>query len=296
MSGTGGAAGGAGLGVGGSSSEGTGGASGEGGRLRLDGGAATGGVTGGGTGGVTGGGTGGMTGGGTGGLVGGTTGSCASDLSGTWDLVATSEHGTTSPGVLIISHDTFSLTVSTQRSWASSPSIKQLTYSAAGNQALTWSRTDDPMVPITVQNTPTDLSAGSIPLALGGQWAFAANGMRCSAALGANSTVLCQSDATASMVGGVWPFGIPKPRLGTTYTVVRTGQLESQFGFVGGQWRATASSSSEDVCTMTVAGATVSITCKTSNSLDGSMQMTVGSGCVASGTTSSGWELSARRR
>jgi hypothetical protein len=175
------------------------------------------------------------------------------------------------------------------------PSTTQLAYSASGSKTLTWTRTDDPVVPIQVQNTPATLDAGSIPLALGGQWVFSANRVRCSAAIDTTSTILFQGNPTGAIVGGTWPLPIPEPILGTTYTVTRASQLASQFGFLGGQWQARASSSS-GTCTMKVEGATVNISCKTENSLGGSLQLTVGSGCVASGLTTTGWELSARRR
>jgi hypothetical protein len=233
---------------------------------------------------------------GTGGAAGGSPGGCASDLSGTWDLVATSEHGNPSPGVLVINANTLSVSVITTRWWAETPSTAQLLYSAAGNKTLTWSRTDDPIVPIEVQNTPASLDAGSIPLAVGGQWIFAANRKRCLATIDTTSTISCQTVPTGALVGGTWPFVIPEPRIGTTYTATRTAQLASQFGFLGGQWQARTSTSSAEACTMRVEGATVSISCNTSNSLAGSVQLSVGSSCVASGTTTTGWELSARRR
>lgn len=272
----------------GGSAGGAAGGSGTGGAVVGTGGA---GVGTGGTGGVSGGA--GSTSVGTGGAAGSSTGGCETDLTGTWDLVATSENGNPSPGVLAIGADTLSVTVATERWWASTPSTKQLAYSASGSKTLTWTRTDDPAVPIKVQNTPATLDAGSIPLALGGQWVFSANRMSCSAAIGTISTIQCQNNPTGTLVGGTWP--IPKPRLGTTYTVTRSSQLASQFGFLGGQWQ-TRSSSSAETCTMKAEGAAVSISCVTSNSLSGSLQLTFGSGCVASGVTSTGWELSARRR
>jgi hypothetical protein len=232
---------------------------------------------------------------GTDGAKGGSMGGCETDLTGTWDLVATSEHGNPSPGVLVIGADTFSVTATTERWWASTPSTKHLAYSASGSKTLTWTRTDDPVVPIEVQNTPATLDAGSIPLALGGQWVFSANRLRCSAAIDTTSTILCQDNATGTVAGGTWPYPIPRPRLGTAYTVTRSSQLASQFGFLGGQWQTRSSSSAEN-CTMKVEGATVNLSCNTHNSLGGSLQLTVGSDCVASGLTNTGWELSARRR
>jgi len=250
--------------------------------------------TGGGLAGTTGyGGQSGIDAGATGGSV--AAGNCATDLSGTWDLIATSKFGNPSAGMLVIGPDTFSVTVATERWWADSPSTKTLAYSAAGSKTLTWTRTGDPDVPIAVQNTPSNLSAGSIPLALGGQWTFSANRVLCSASIDSTSTIACQSNPSGTQVGGTWPFPIPFPRPNTIYNIARKSQLDSQFGFLGGDWQARSSSTSE-ACTMKVEGATVSINCTTSNSLKGSMQMTVGAGCVASGTTSTGWELSARRR
>ncbi len=242
----------------------------------------------------TGGAPGGTGGGAYGGASGGSARGCNSDLTGTWDLVATNPVGSTRPGVLVIGPDTLTISVTTTRSW-SSPSTKQLAYSAAGAKTLTWSRTDDPVIPINVENTPAPLDAGSIPLALGGQWSFAVNQKRCAAQIGAESAILCRDDPTGTLVGGNWPFPIPFPVRGATYTLTRTSQLNSQFGFLGGQWQA-SSSDSHGTCSMKVEDATVNILCKTTDSLNGQVQIMVGSSCVASGLTSTGWELSARRR
>jgi hypothetical protein len=219
---------------------------------------------------------------------------CDSDLTGTWDLLATNTVGSTRPGVLVIGPDTLTFSVTTTRSW-DSPSTKQLAYSAAGAKTLTWSRTDDPVVPIDIENTPAALDAGSIPLALGGQWSFAVNRKRCSAQIGEVSAIACAADPTVPRVGGNWPYPVPAPVLGVTYTLTRTSQLASQFGFLGGQWLA-KSSDSAGTCSMKVEDAMVNIVCRTDDSLNGQVQITVGSSCVASGLTSTGWELSARRR
>ena len=237
------------------------------------------------------GGAGGMGTGGTGAGGTATNNGCASDLTGTWDIIATPTYSSPGSGTLVIGTDT--LTVSINRG---TTGAYRLAYSTQGGQTLRWQDPSHPAIPIDVLNTPVALNAGSIPLALGGSWSFSANLVRFSFSIGASaSSLIVGRLPTGTVVGGSWPGTIPMPRLGETYSVTRTSQLVSQFGFFGGQWQATTDKNS-DTCFVRVESNTVQFNCQTGNVFNGTTQLTVGSDCVASGLSNSGYELSARRR
>jgi len=111
-----------------------------------------------GNGGGSGGSTGAAGGGGAAGALGGT-GGCDKDLTGTWDLLATSVGGGPSSGIMILGVEGF--TVATNGG--------QLIYTATGTKSATWA-TSGSRRTIGVQNTPASLNGGSIPVVLGGHW------------------------------------------------------------------------------------------------------------------------------
>jgi hypothetical protein len=212
-------------------------------------------------------------------------------LSGTWDIIATPTYSSPGSGTLVISADTLTVSINHGTTGA-----YRLAYSAQGGQTLQWKDPSHPAVPIDVLDTPVALDAGSIPLALGGSWSFSANLVRFSFSVGASaSSLIVDRLQTGTVVGGIWPGTVPMPRLGETYSVTRTNQLVSQFGFFGGQWQATNNQNS-DTCLVKVENNTVQFNCHTGNSFSGTTELTVGSDCVASGLSNSGYELSARRR
>jgi hypothetical protein len=137
------------------------------------------------------------------------------------------------------------------------------------------------------------LSAGSIPIGLGGDWQFSASGITCkSSVAAANATASCNARPT----GFLWPYdAIPRPAPNVTYKMTQTAELSSQFGFLGGEWNG-ISAASTDGCTMRVEGKTIQLSCRTGSVWNGSANLTVGSDCVASGLTTTGYELSARKR
>ena len=220
---------------------------------------------------------------------------CDTDLTGTWDLIATRAYEAPGSGTLVIGADT--LTVTINHGSTSGLDFDRLAYSTQGSQTLRWQETPDPAIPIDVQNTPVALDAGSIPLALGGSWVFSANMLRFSVGVGATaSSLIVDRLPTGTMVGGRWPFPIPRPRLGETYSVSRLTPLASQFGFFGGQWQAVNDKDDKN-CSIRVENNLVQFDCQTGNAFNGITQLTVGSDCVVSGSTiNSGYELSARRR
>jgi hypothetical protein len=264
--------------------------------------AGTGGAGGMGTGGAGAGGVAGVGGRGSGGSSAGTGGSagsggtatntgCASDLTGTWDIIATPTYASPGSGTLVIGADTLTVSVNHGTEGA-----YRLAYSTQGGQTLQWQEPSHPAIPIDVLDTPVALDAGSIPLALGGSWSFSANLVRFSVSVGASaSSLIVDRLPTGTVVGGNWPRTIPMPRLGETYSVTRRSQLVSQFGFFGGQWQATTDRNS-DTCLVKVENNAVQFDCQTGNAFNGTTQLTVGSDCVASGLSNSGYELSARRR
>jgi len=109
-----------------------------------------------GNGGGSGGSTGAAGGGGAAGALGGTSG-CDKDLTGTWDLLATSFGGGPSSGIMILGVEGFTVVTSGG----------QLTYTAT--KSATWA-TSGSRRTIGVQNTPASLNSGNIPVVLGGHW------------------------------------------------------------------------------------------------------------------------------
>ena len=211
-------------------------------------------------------------------------GSCASDLSGTWDVVATRAGSATGTfaWVMTISATTFSM---------SAPS-GTLLYTAGATKQLTWTRPAG-VVPVAVTNTSAAVNSGSIPLALGGNWSFSANDETCTVNVAAASaTGACQGPGNTVGTGN-WPYPLPSPRHDRTYSATRVSQLASQLGDFGGQWQLTNGAGAN--CTATVEGNRITATCTNAHPLSGALQLTLGNDCVASGT-SGGYELSAHRR
>jgi hypothetical protein len=244
------------------------------------------------------GGTGGM-GGSVGPDTGGTSGAagvagsrgCDQDMSGTWDLIA-SRSGDPSPGLLVISRDTFTLTF---RNNASAPA-SVLTYSGPA-KAVDWSSmTYGVHHPITVQNTPGPMSLGVFPVSAGGSWLFTSReGGQCAGTVSPGAIdVTCTTPSSSTVGGADWPNSIPGPRSGQSYGLRRSQARASWFGDAGGDWQSTPSN--DGSCTAKFQDNTVLLNCATSGRLNGDVQLTVSADCVASGSTSGGYELSARRR
>lgn len=213
-------------------------------------------------------------------------GGCGSDLSGTWDVMATraANPSGTHAWVMTIAATTFSM----------SDTNSSLSYTDGASKQLVWA---DPgaVTPVTVTNAPAALNAGSVPLALGGSWTFSssAGDNSCTVSVAAASvTSTCQGPQ--QYVGGShWPNHLPRPMNGRTYTATRIAPMASQVGDLGGQWQ--LSNGSAGRCTAVLQGSSITATCTNAQPLTGMLQLTLGSDCVASGS-SGGYELSARRR
>jgi hypothetical protein len=239
-----------------------------------------------GSGGSTGHGSGGTGSGGSTGTAGGASG-CDKDLTGTWDLLATSIGGGPASGTMILGVDGFTVTTDGG----------QLTYYATGTKSAKWATTGSGRA-IGVQNTPASLSSGSIPVALGGHWVLSTTFETCTLDVAASSIKgTCNGrPGDFSVAGDDWPYTIPNLENGITYSVTRTGTATSQFGDLGGAWTANSSTDSGQHCTITLAGNTMTANCQTHTEFSGITHLTIGSDCVASGTTPGGLELSARKR
>ncbi len=217
---------------------------------------------------------------------------CDKDLSGTWDLFASSNGTGVLRGTLVISKDGFSFTSHSA----------ELVYSA--KKSATWkysggyySRNSTRL--ISVGNSPANVDSGSIPLALGGQWVIASNSETCTLNITPGKvTGRCSGRAEDYKVGGDdWPWKLmDSPENGVNYTIERTAKAASQFGDFGGSWSAHSDTGSGQGCTFTLENNNASSICRASNSFDGNLRLTVGADCVASGVTPSGAEVSARRR
>ena len=257
-------------GIGGAQVTATGGTSGIGGALVT----ATGGTTGGGSGGAT------------------ATAGCDQDLSGTWDLFASSTGTGIIRGTLVVSKDGFSFTANSA----------QLVYTGTGSKSATWKYSGyyGPTTRlISVQNTPATLDSGSFPLALGGQWILTSSSETCTLNVTPGSvTGKCTGRASDYNVGGDdWPWDLmDSPQNRVSYTISRSATAASQFGEFGGTWSAHSDTGSGQGCTFKLENNTATSTCRASNSFNGNLHLTIGADCVASGITPGGAEVSARRR
>ena len=224
--------------------------------------------------------------GGASGAPGGTSG-CDKDLTGTWDLFTTSVGTGPADGTMILGASGFTVTTNGG----------QLTYGATGAKSATYATAGSRRA-IGVQSTPASLNSGSIPVALGGQWLLSATYESCALDVAAGAVSgKCNGRPREFSVGGDdWPYTIPNLQNGITYSITRTTTATSQFGDLGGTWRATSSTGSGQYCNVTIAGNTMTADCQTHTEFSGITELTIGSDCVASGTTPSGLELSARKR
>ena len=216
-------------------------------------------------------------------------GSCDKDLTGTWDLYATSLASGSVGGVLTVTATGFDVATSGGH----------LVYNAQGTRSATWTTNTAAARSITVQNAAGAVNGGSIPLAVGGNWTLTAGFEACTLNVAASSVRGgCHGRAGDHNVGADdWPYGtIPSPENGFNYLASRTSTATSQFGDFGGVWMAGSDSGSGQGCTITLEGNTITTNCRASNDFNGVMHLTIGGDCVASGTTPSGLEVSARRR
>jgi hypothetical protein len=204
--------------------------------------------------------------------------SCAdqnvTSVAGTWDLIASNGRGESSTGTLTIDANTFVF----------SSAEKSLAFRANGSSmSLTW--TDgSKQVPINVSHTAAPVDVGLEPIAAGGSWIFSSTTgpENCTATLGSDSFT-----ATCAGVHST-PFGT----LSGTVTAQRSQKAQSIFGELGGTWHLTGSDGGG--VDATFSGNTFTATLF-GQAGDGSMNMHVCNG-VASGSTSTGFELSAQRR
>jgi len=215
-------------------------------------------------------------------------GPCSSNLAGTWDLIAAAPGAGFHSGVLVLDRDAFSLTVAG----------KQLTYSLTDRRAI-WQGGRGPHV-VTIQNTPGAVTAGALPLSVGGFWTFDGQTEHCElvvapGAVGGKCST--RSPTGDSLVGGSdWPGSVPSPRNGRSYQATQTAVLPSRFGGLGGRWEASADQGSPARCQATIDGNETTFVCHEAGFFDGTTRLTIGDDCIASGTSSGGFELSARRR
>jgi hypothetical protein len=218
---------------------------------------------------------------------------CDQDLSGTWDLFATSLGTGIVRGVLTVKKEGFSLSTSSALLTfdAESPS-------ATWKYTIPWSGQTSTRA-ISVQSTPAAANTGSFPIALGGHWVLQSASETCTLDVAADKvTGKCTGRAGDHNVGGEdWPWELmdpPENRL--TYTIARSQAAVSQFGDFGGSWTARSDSGSGQGCDIKLEGNTATTSCRASNSFNGTLHLTIGADCVASGMTPSGLEVSARRR
>jgi hypothetical protein len=206
---------------------------------------------------------------------GGTTPSGAG-LIGTWDLLATESNAAPQSGTLQLSPTKMIVSITGN----------VLAYETDGANAmtLTWTTPRESHA-ITTQRTAAPLDLGIVPLSLGGDWSFSEQG----------STNTCSGSAHDGTIGAecVGSFGnLPVPSIAGKLTATRTSALASSFGALGGVWSINTASGTQ--CEARFSGNELTNTCS-NGALRGGLTLTFAAG-VASGTTSGGIELSARRR
>jgi hypothetical protein len=210
-------------------------------------------------------------------------GAPGNDVTGIWDLVATSPGGNVTNGVLSIARN--ALTVSVGNG--------DLDYAGSTN-TVTWTM-DTTTSHLDVQRTPAPLDPGILAIDVGGTSTFstagAPGGVTCSASLSPTSwTGSCSPGYVAN-----WPAGaVPFPQYGVTYVATRTQALASVFGDMGGTW--TARGNGPGQCTVTFEGSSFSASCANEEPWSASIQLTFSGTDTASGMTSDGIELAAHKR
>ena len=218
---------------------------------------------------------------------------CDQDLTGTWDLFATSVGTGIVSGTLTVKKEGFSLATSraTLAFDAEAPSATWKYMSRWSGRTTTRA--------ISVQSTPAPAATGSFPIAIGGHWVLQSASETCTLDVAADKvTGKCTGRPGDHNVGGSdWPEELmPSPENGLNYTIARSDVLASQFGDFGGNWTAHSDSGSGQGCSISLEGNTASTSCRASNSFNGTLHLTIGADCVASGVTPSGLEVSARKR
>ncbi len=222
-----------------------------------------------------------------GGSSGSGSGGGSNDLTGTWDLLATSQGGGTTSGTLVLGASTFNLDIPSTGS--------SLAYSASGSVLTVLWTLDGSATSIATTRAAAAMNLGIIPEDVGGTWSFS------SSAGGSDS---CTVSLAASQVSGAcngyvpnWPYPLPAPLPGVHYTATRTGQLNSVFGDLGGTWQVSDGQGGPGACTVTFQGSTFSSSCNgATDALGGTVQLTFSGTTMASGTTGNGIELSAQKQ
>ncbi len=200
-------------------------------------------------------------------------------LSGTWDVVVSSgTHEDTA--TVTISDKTFLFDVSGfHLNIDLSNAAPDLTYVYTSYKTFTG--------PLTTTHTAGALSLGALPLALGGAWTFAGQSQeRCNGEAHPDSvSINCTSIGSPleSLRGSGGAAGVT--------TAQRRSVHASIFGDFGGAWTLVTPSAT---CDVTFQDNLFSATCSQNNS-QGTVNLTFTDG-LASGKTSGGAELSAKRR
>lgn len=195
----------------------------------------------------------------------------ASALAGTWDLTATPMSGRASTsGSLVLSPSHLELTIGG----------KTLKLEGSGS-AITFTSTRS----IAVTHEAAALDTGALPLDIGGIWSAASadGAQQCHARLTASAA---SADCT-DVDSGDWGLALHGAVTGT-----RVHALASSFGDLGGQWLITQGDAS---CNAVFEGTDVTVTCTRNGVRTGSLSLHV-TDSLASGTSSDGLELAARRR
>jgi hypothetical protein len=206
-------------------------------------------------------------------------GASGSDLSGTWDVIATPMGK--QPFELTVTIDAQHLEVAT------GSGAFTLERDANGFSATHTIGASSQPITVTRKAAGT-MALGAIPLDLAGDWsgrnAGASDGLGCDGTLSASSvSALCTGTRFPSWMDGY------NPGSGNA-SGAKEADAASIFGDLGGTWR--VSFSKGDSCTFRFEGSTFSSDC---GSALGSATITF-SGGAASGSSTSGYEFSAHRR
>ncbi len=201
-------------------------------------------------------------------------------------------------GVLVLGADVSSIAITS----TGKPDFAgdKLEYTAGAATMATWQIGSNPPRVILIQRTPAPLDSGSLPIAVGGAWSFTTDDERCTVNVAADlvqGSCLGRPVEDYSVSGLDWPAALPNAVNGRVYAATHMSAASSSFGALGGEWIAQRTPSTIDsgTCDVTLEGGSFVARCNIPQ-LSGLAMLTVSDDCVASGSTLSGFELSARRR
>ncbi len=204
----------------------------------------------------------------------GTGGGVVTDLSGTWDVIVSNPNGRAGTATVTLSPTQLLVTGELEVAALIANDIIDIAYEGEAAKAT--------------RQRESDMNLGVMPLPLAGALRFTGvpdEGDGCDYNLDAEELTIECTDSI------VTPGNLPELN-SADLDAVRTSELESIFGELGGRWTVTA----EDVdCSVVFEGNAIDVSCERAGATSGDLTVTVEDGRI-SGSTSAGIEFTAQRR